>query len=273
MVDRQTGHSKRIANEAEFWDRSASRPTASFRRSLYGELSRRLSERLVEALEDARGKRILYVGCGQSSRVAYDLAERGAEVWCADVSFGSLRKFMGHPFGPLRPAVRPVVADVERLPFSDGLFDAAIGKAIVHHLDIPVFLKELSRVCVPGAKVVFVEPLGMNPAIGLFRRLTPGMRVPTEHPLRPADIGRFREVCASVDLRYSECLAVLAYPLFLLRMRRLGRLVHRALSRCDAALLRLPTPIRWMAWVVTIAARMSPTPQTPSQPPTTGAGL
>ena len=70
----------------------------------------------------------------------------------------------------------------ERLSYSDSVFDLAVGFAIIHHLDLKPALAELHRVLKPGGVAFFAEPLGTNPAIQLYRRLTPQFRTEDERP-------------------------------------------------------------------------------------------
>src|SRR5262249_37758760 len=82
------------------------------------------------------------------------------------------------------------VAPGEQLPFTDGSFDVAFGHDVLHHLDLDRARDEIRRVLVPGGRAVFVEPLGHNPVINLFRDKSPETRTPDEVPLRFADFAR-----------------------------------------------------------------------------------
>lgn len=75
------------------------------------------------------------------------------------------------------------VMDAHRLDFDDDSFDLVVGRAILHHLDWEVAIKEIKRVLRPGGHAIFIEALGDNPGAKLFRLLTPRARTPDELPL------------------------------------------------------------------------------------------
>jgi SAM-dependent methyltransferase len=78
--------------------------------------------------------------------------------------------------------------DAHEMPFPDGSFDLVVGRAILHHLDLDLALKEIRRVLRPGGAAVFVEPLGDNPGAKLLRTLTPRARTKDEVPLSRSSI-------------------------------------------------------------------------------------
>ena len=67
--------------------------------------------------------------------------------------------------------VRLAAADVERLPFATGAFDAVIGHAVLHHLRLERALPELLRVLRPGGRFCFAEPNMLNPQILVERNV------------------------------------------------------------------------------------------------------
>ena len=52
-------------------------------------------------------------------------------------------------------------------------FDFVYGCAILHHLDYHRALDEICRVLKPGGRILFAEPLGINPVAKLVRLVTP----------------------------------------------------------------------------------------------------
>ena len=65
-----------------------------------------------------------------------------------------------------------LVMDAEKMQFEDNSFDLVCGTSILHHLHLSKALRELARILKPQEKAIFIEPIGHNPAINLFRRLT-----------------------------------------------------------------------------------------------------
>jgi SAM-dependent methyltransferase len=87
------------------------------------------------------GGRLLDVGCGSGDVPAF-LQDRIPGPLLAvglDVKTLHLRE--------VPPAVRPVVADIRRLPFPDGTFDVVTASLFLHHFDapeLPVLLRRLA---------------------------------------------------------------------------------------------------------------------------------
>jgi len=253
----QDTEADRKANEAHFWDAQASE-SKGFRRRLPEEVNAYLWSLMMAELGELQGRRLLFAGCGTAAVVTRQLAALGAQVWCLDISHASLKQLLKHPFGAARMGVFAVQADAERLPFADGCFDLVLGKAIVHHLDVGCFMEEVKRVCRPGGSFVFCEPLGVNPAINALRRLTPGARVPSEHPLVPRDLAHMRKGCDGFSERYNFLFSLAALPCFMLGLNRLGRAFFRICCALDQACFTFIPPSRWLAWNVVIAGRFGP---------------
>jgi SAM-dependent methyltransferase len=143
--------------------------------------------------------------------------------------------------------------NAEATTFADGRFDAVVGSGILHHLDLDAAAAELARILDPRGTAVFLEPLGHNPLVNLYRRLTPDLRTEDEHPLRVEDLRRLHWDFAEVDVTFHVLTALAAVPVT--RFGRLGSLVARGLDRLDRVLFRLVPPLRRFAWIVVIRLR------------------
>ena len=86
-----------------------------------------------------------------------------AHIVATDISGASVERLSSR----LReyPNVEARVADITRLDFEDGVFDAAIGNSALHHVDTQVCLKELFRVLRPGGRLLIFEPNLLNPEV------------------------------------------------------------------------------------------------------------
>jgi ubiquinone/menaquinone biosynthesis C-methylase UbiE len=100
-----------------------------------------------------------------------------------------------------------LLMDAHDLQFEDETFDFVYGDAILHHLNMVPALDEVFRVLKPNGKILFVEPLDINPVGKLVRSLTKKARTADEQPLRTRDIveikKRFETQCF-----YEEFLSV-----------------------------------------------------------------
>jgi SAM-dependent methyltransferase len=116
---------------------------------------------------------------------------------------------------------------------------------MLHHLDLSYAFPELRRVLRPGGRILAVEALNYNPAIKLYRRLTPEMRTDWEknHILSFKDL-RFAERFFHVEnVRCWHIVSMFAsYANFMAALP--------VLNLIDAGLTRIPG-IRLMAWIFT----------------------
>jgi SAM-dependent methyltransferase len=134
----------------------------------------------LRALGDLCGRRVLDLGCGYGETTGW-LALQGARVAAVDISprMVDVSRRLVERLG-VAERVTFHVAPGEQLPFGDGSFDAAFGHDVLHHLDLERARDEIRRVVVPGGRAVFVEPLGHNPLLNLFRERSPETRTPDE---------------------------------------------------------------------------------------------
>jgi ubiquinone/menaquinone biosynthesis C-methylase UbiE len=86
--------------------------------------------------------------------------------------------------------VRFFQADAENTKLPDNSIDVIICSGMLHHLDLSYAFPELRRILKSGGKILAVEALDYNPAIKLYRALTPAMRTDWEkaHILSLKDI-------------------------------------------------------------------------------------
>jgi SAM-dependent methyltransferase len=108
-----------------------------------------LSERTLAVLGDFR--RLVDVGCGTGRFAAFAKRRRGGRVWGVDPAAEMLRRARARPDAG---GIGWKQAGAERLPFTDGWFDAAHMHLVVHTLpDRPAALAEIARVLMPGGRI------------------------------------------------------------------------------------------------------------------------
>jgi SAM-dependent methyltransferase len=101
-------------------------------------------------------KRILDAGCGNGrySRFLLRRADPDAQITAFDYSRGMLQRARNR-LGTER--VTHVAADLTRLPYADGIFDAIVCGWVLEHLPDPrPGLRELARVLQPGGKLLLL---------------------------------------------------------------------------------------------------------------------
>ncbi len=106
------------------------------------------------------GQKLLEFGCGMGT-ASVVLAKVGFHVTGIDISEGNCRvarKLAAQC--DLQDRCEFHVMPGENLAFEDNTFDVVTGVDILHHVDIPAVLDQLSRVLKPGGVAIFKEPLG-----------------------------------------------------------------------------------------------------------------
>lgn len=196
------------------------------------------------------GAQVLDYGCGAGHH-SLELAAAGAErVVGIDISPRSIEVAR-------RAAERAGVAnteyhdmDAEAMDFPNNTFDLVTGLAILHHLDLDRAGQELARVLKPSGTAVFSEPLGHNPALNIFRRLTPSMRTVDEHPLVRNDVSVLERYFGQVVTRCFHMSTLLAVPVC--RWPKVAEPVIGLLDGIDRALFAAIPPLRWWGWYATL---------------------
>jgi ubiquinone/menaquinone biosynthesis C-methylase UbiE len=250
-----TSTEKRIMiNETEFHDRAFKEFIRSGQAKYYS-ISQICFEHYKNiVLTNCRNKAVLEIGCGIESH-AILFASQGALVTGIDISLVALKIIQQEIFGQtLENRITFVQMDAQNMTFEDNSFDIVCGRGILHHLNIDSTCREVLRVLRPGGKAVFLEPLGHNPFINFYRKLTPKQRTEDEHPLSNADIKKISDIFGSIKVNYFNLITLLATPfrnLFLFHKLLL------ILSKIDSFLFRAMPFLKSWAWIITIYVQKS----------------
>ena len=140
------------------------------------------------------------------------------------------------------------VMDAENTDFQDNSFDLIVGRGIIHHLNLKNIYSETARILNTNGHAVFMEPLGHNPIINLYRKLTPNIRTPDEHPLMKRDLKLLKDYFHNVNLEYFSLLTLLTVPF---RNLFIFKPLFRILYIIDKLILKVPF-IRDWAWIVVV---------------------
>jgi len=197
-----------------------------------------------------KGKVFLDYACGngQSARLA---AMAGAElavgIDISRVSIENARQLAAQE--GLSHNTFFVQADCENTLLPGNSFDFALCCGMLHHLDLNQAIPELQRILKQGGTCLAEEALNYNPAIWLYRKLTPHLRTDWEkrHILSLRDVRFIRQFLDVQDIRYWHLAALLVTPF------RNSSFFGKALAAGDAidsVALRV-WPIRLMAWMFT----------------------
>lgn len=131
--------------------------------------------------------------------------------------------------------------DAENTELPPGSVDTIICSGMLHHLDLSYALPELRRILAPGGRILAVEALDYNPAIKLYRQMTPGMRTEWEaaHILDMTDVqfaARFLEIG---EVRFWHIASILGahFPAML-----------PTLNAIDSVITQLPL-VKYLSWI------------------------
>ena len=210
----------------------------------------------TRVLSRSAGAAVLEYGCGAESDF-HIWEEAGAMVTGIDISPVAV-KLAADQADKRGLKARFETMNAEKLTYPDSSFDMIVGSGIIHHLSLDKCYAEIYRVLRPGGVAVFFEPMGHNPIINLYRRLTPNMRTADEHPLLLADIALARSFFGAVEARFFVGTSLLAVPL---RNTVIGGFIRRLLNSIDQWLFRLFPISRRLAWIVVLELKKSSSPE------------
>lgn len=199
-------------------------------------------------VRNAKGKVFLDFACGDGG-VSIRAAKAGAALAIGiDLSRVSVENARADAArGGVADNTFFVQSDAENTGLPDNSVDVVICSGVLHHMDLSYAFPELRRVLVPGGRILGVEALDYNPAIKLYRNLTPDMRTEWEkaHILDLGDIRFAKRFFDVVEVRYWHITSILgAYMPSLMP----------AFHALDGLLTRIPL-VRLMSWVFTFELR------------------
>jgi len=193
---------------------------------------------------NAQNKKVLEYGCGTGS-YAFSLARHGAKVVGIDIAELALKLAKGQAKDEGLENITFMVTDAEAMPLADNSFDMVCGTGILHHLNMDRALRELTAVLRPEAKAIFIEPMGHNPLINLFRKLTPHLRTKDEHPLTVHELSSMARFFQKAHCEFFHVFSLLAVPF---RDTRLFSPLLRVLDSLDRQLFKWMPFARMFAW-------------------------
>jgi ubiquinone/menaquinone biosynthesis C-methylase UbiE len=197
---------------------------------------------------DIQDKLVLDYCCG-NGEVAVEMAKRGAAkslgIDISEVAIENASK-LAYANGR-KDRCEFHVMDAEETEFKDNTFDIIHEYGALHHLDLEVALRELSRILKSDGKVICTEALRHNPFIHYYRKKTPHLRTrwEAEHILGVPEIMSGLKYFKEVYIKFFHLAAISAVPF------RKTRIFHRLLSLLDAVdsiLLRIPY-LQRMGWI------------------------
>ena len=142
---------------------------------------------IKEKMQFAHDKKVLEIGSNTWQSWLECNSIVPASLTCINISEVELKRGTESAVNS-RAKPKFVLMDAHNLQFEDETFDFVFGAGILHHLNIDSALNEIYRVLKPNGKILFVEPLDMNPVGKIVRSLTKKARTADEQPIRVCDI-------------------------------------------------------------------------------------
>jgi SAM-dependent methyltransferase len=241
----------RYRREAEFHDKTFGENTRHAIDKYYSITAASKSFYRNYIIEHGSGKRVLEYGCGPHTHAPL-LVPRGSTVTGIDISPVAAGQHHSVALSRNISSMFSCVMNAELLAFANGSFGLICGTGILHHLDLKSCFREISRTLSPDGSAVFIEPLGHNPLINLYRRLTPAMRSDDEHPLLMHDFELAKRYFDRLDIKYFH-LTSLAAVMF--RRTRWFKPIVGFMDGLDQRLFRTLPFLRKHAWAVCIVMR------------------
>jgi ubiquinone/menaquinone biosynthesis C-methylase UbiE len=238
----------RLKKEAEFHNKAFTGNTRAAAGKFYAITARSKGFYADLIKQDCLDKNILEYGCGPGSQ-AFNLAANGGNLYGIDIADAAIDLAK-------KEAIERGVADktnfqvmnAEELTFEDDFFDLICGSGILHHLDLELGLKEITRVLKKDGEAIFFEPLGHNLLINLYRRLTPQMRTEDEHPLLMNDLTSIGTYFKNVQIRYFHLTTLFTVPFR--KLPGFGPILKR-LEALDDLLFKIPL-LKKQAWILVL---------------------
>ena len=143
------------------------------------------------------------------------------------------------------------VQNCEKTTLPSESFDLIYGSGILHHLDLSKCMLEINRLLRINGSIVFMEPLGTNPLINLYRKLTPNSRTADEHPLVPKDFNFIKNTLGTVDIKYYGFMSLI---FFMFYRNSKKSIVFKLLTIIDDWIFKIKF-FRFLAWSVLIIAK------------------
>ena len=123
----------------------------------------------IPGIKNLNDKKILICSCGSGVEATL-AAKQGGKAFAFDISkIACINSNKMAIYNGV--AIFTSVADFNRLPYRDGVFDVIYGCSILHHIDCAKVGKELKRVLKIGGRAFFRENSDRNPVLRFFRKL------------------------------------------------------------------------------------------------------
>jgi len=241
--------SEKNIREKEFHNKLQSKTNGRFENIFYKAIYNSNEDFFRFLKSNSKNSNILDYGCGVGNSLEEVIKFYPKKITGIDISEVSIEKAKKN--SKLNTNIELLVDNCEKTKFEDNTFDLVYGTGILHHLNIEICLEEIQRILKPGGRFLFIEPLGTNPLINLYRKLTPGSRSTDEHPLIDHDINFIKNRFHNVKIKYYGFLTLVFFPFY---VSPKNSVIFNILKNIDQFLFKIGV-FKKLAWSIMIVAQ------------------
>ena len=238
--------------EKDFHNKLQSQKKARFENVFYKALYNMYEDFNSLIFKKANRKIVLDYGCGIGSITEKVIKFSPEKLVGIDISEISINKAIESAKNQ-NLHIEYSVDNCENLKLKEKSFDLVFGSGILHHLNIEKAINEISKVLKDNGDIVFLEPLGTNPLINLYRKLTPNSRSKDEHPFTKKDFDLINSLFKNVKINYYGFFTLV---FFLFYRKPEKSLFFKMLYKLDNYFFKIEY-FKNFAWSVLIVAKKS----------------
>ena len=236
--------------EKEFHNKLQSKKKSRFENIFYKALYNLYEDFNSLIYKKAKQRKVLDYGCGVGSITEQIAKFNPKELVGIDISEVSISK-ANENAKKQDLQIEYLVDNCENLNLKENTFDLVFGSGILHHLNIDKAFNQINRVLKKDGEMVFLEPLGTNPLINLYRKLTPGSRSVDEHPFVKKDFDLINSLFKNVKIYYYGFFTLV---FFLFYKNPKNSLSFKIISKLDHYFFKVRY-FRNFAWSILIVAK------------------
>ena len=216
--------------------------------SITGSITKAYKEKV---LANSKNSEAIEYGCGEGSyavKIAKSNAKKVTGIDISPVALENARKQA--ELANVEGNIDFKIANAEHLEleFDSNSQDLIFGSGILHHLDLDLAVESIVQTLKPDGKAIFLEPLGHNFLINLYRRLTPNIRSEDEHPLLSKDL---KAIASNFQQSKVSYFYLTSLGASLIAGKPGFKLLFNICNFIDSILLKIPG-IKQQAWMVLI---------------------
>ena len=236
--------------EKEFHNKLQSKSKSRFENIFYKALYNMYEDFSVYISEKASNKTVLDYGCGTGNISQRIAASSPLRLFGIDISDVSINKAIENAKNS-NLQIDYSVDNCEETKFKAEKFDLVFGSGILHHLNLKRSVSEINRILKNNGEMVFLEPLGTNPLINFYRKLTPKSRSEDEHPFLKKDFDFIESLFEQVTIKYYGFFTLV---FFLFYKNPQKSIIFKIISKLDYYFFKIKYFKRF-AWSVLIIAK------------------